>query len=347
MYTISGWLSAVVGLISLVLFLPGIFSEHDVAVLEAQRLQNTQNNSHDELPRPDLLAVFACVSSFFMFLFNFILLETIGTPMCMEQLGWDEKTSITNLGILMSVGAVISMIAYGTVPVLTNKFDERWVYIVLGLIPMTIGRVIMLPMGTELPKRKPPTFHSQDGMSKYADLISKMYNVRDAGSCEDQAAEPGCDLDWCEWTPAITEIQFYIGYIIAAISFPYCMAICQAMFSKVIGPRPQGLWMGLLTAVGSLARICGPIFVSFIYVNYGTYWTFGLCTATLVFSTLVTVITFKRLVPIDLVRESDHTAVSYNGKDEVEGVLDSGHSHPENDAVKSDGDNEFKSVIDE
>ena len=29
------------------------------------------------------------------------------------------------------------------------------------------------------------------------------------------------------------------------------------------------------------ARICGPIFVSFIYVNYGTYWTFGLCTATL------------------------------------------------------------------
>ena len=31
-------------------------------------------------------------------------------------------------------------------------------------------------------------------MSKYADLISKMYNVRDAGSCEDQAAEPGCDL---------------------------------------------------------------------------------------------------------------------------------------------------------
>ena len=34
----------------------------------------------------------------------------------------------------------------------------------------------------------------QDGMSRYADLISKMYNVRDAGSCEDQAAEPGCDL---------------------------------------------------------------------------------------------------------------------------------------------------------
>ena len=40
-------------------------------------------------------------------------------------------------------------------------------------------------------------------------------------------------LDWCEYTPAITEAQFYVGYMIAAISFPYCMAICQALFSKV------------------------------------------------------------------------------------------------------------------
>ena len=33
--------------------------------------------------------------------------------------------SITNLGILMSAGAVISMLAYATVPILTRKMDER------------------------------------------------------------------------------------------------------------------------------------------------------------------------------------------------------------------------------
>jgi len=40
--------------------------------------------------RPDLFAVTSCAVSFFVFLFNFILLETIGTPLCMDQLGWDE-----------------------------------------------------------------------------------------------------------------------------------------------------------------------------------------------------------------------------------------------------------------
>ena len=42
--------------------------------------------------RPDMVAVVSCTFSFFVFLFNFILLETIGTPLCMQQLGWSEET---------------------------------------------------------------------------------------------------------------------------------------------------------------------------------------------------------------------------------------------------------------
>ena len=57
--------------------------------------------------------------------------------------------------------------------------------------------------------------------------------------------------------------------------------------------------MGLLTAVGSLARICGPIFVSEIYKEFGTYWTFGLCAASIGLATIVTLATYSRLVPIE------------------------------------------------
>ena len=52
---------------------------------------------------------------------------------------------------------------------------------------------------------------------------SRKYNLSEIYTC----------LEWCKTTPAITEVQFYLGYIISAISFPYCMAICQALFSKV------------------------------------------------------------------------------------------------------------------
>ena len=68
--------------------------------------------------------------------------------------------------------------------------------------------------------------------------------------------------------------------------------------SKVIGPRPQGTWMGILTATGSLARICGPVFVSEIYKEFGTYWTYGTTAGSFVAAALVTLLTWKRLIPI-------------------------------------------------
>ncbi|XP_023341021.1 major facilitator superfamily domain-containing protein 8 [Eurytemora carolleeae] len=298
MYTISGWLSAGVGIISFILFLPGIFSEHYISKIEAERIK-TNDNEKIELGRPDLFAVTSCAVSFFVFLFNFILLETIGTPLCMDQLGWDEGKSITNLGILMSVGAVISMFAYASVAPLTRLMDERLVYIGLGLIPMLLGRIVMLPMGKDFPPLKPDEGgEGGDGDGDGLHLYYQMF-TRTQDSCQDESGTGGCDLEWCKTTPAITEVQFYLGYIISAISFPYCMAICQALFSKLIGPRPQGVWMGLFTSVGSLARICGPIFVSKIYQSYGTYWTFGLCILSLVISLVVSGLTYKRLIPIE------------------------------------------------
>ena len=52
-------------------------------------------------------------------------------------------------------------------------------------------------------------------------------------SCGEGGGAGGCDLPWCHTTPALTEIQFYFGYIIATVSFPFCIGICQAIFSKV------------------------------------------------------------------------------------------------------------------
>ena len=40
----------------------------------------------------------------------------------------------------------------------------------------------------------------------------------------------GCAFKWCEYTPAVQPAQFYLSYAINSISFPYNIAICQAMF---------------------------------------------------------------------------------------------------------------------
>jgi ceroid-lipofuscinosis MFS transporter 7 len=60
---------------------------------------------------------------------------------------------------------------------------------------------------------------------------------------------------------------------------------------------PQGFWLGLLTTAGSLARVVGPIFVAFIYRSYGTWLTFGIISAVLFVAMLLTLVSYKRLVP--------------------------------------------------
>lgn len=47
-----------------------------------------------------------------------------------------------------------------------------------------------------------------------------------------------------------------------AIASPICQTLCISTFSKLMGSKPQGKAMGLLTAAGSLGRIIFPLLTS-------------------------------------------------------------------------------------
>ena len=55
--------------------------------------------------------------------------------------------------------------------------------------------------------------------------------------------------------------------------------MCFTLFSMILGPFPQGLWMGILNASGSLARACGPLVISNLYANYGPRTVFAFVAA--------------------------------------------------------------------
>lgn len=59
----------------------------------------------------------------------------------------------------------------------------------------------------------------------------------------------------------------------------------------------QGLWMGYLTATGSLARTLGPIFVSQIYDAYGPRVTFASACAVLLLTVGLCLLSYRRLLP--------------------------------------------------
>lgn len=95
----------------------------------------------------------------------------------------------------------------------------------------------------------------------------------------------------------MTVPQFLIGYGFTTIGYPLGVTLIQTIFSKILGPRPQGVWMGLMTGAGCASRVLGPVFVGLIYTRYGTYQTFGLTGLMLIVAMIFIQILNKRLVP--------------------------------------------------
>lgn len=108
---------------------------------------------------------------------------------------------------------------------------------------------------------------------------------------------PAYVQSWCRYTPRLTFEQFLIGYIFTAMGFPIGVTLIQTIFSKILGPRPQGVWMGVMTGSGCASRVFGPVFVAQIYTNFGTYYTFGL-TGVMMFIAMIWLLTVSnRLMP--------------------------------------------------
>ena len=65
--------------------------------------------------------------------------------------------------------------------------------------------------------------------------------TRNSGSIRAAPVEGliGCPYDWCYTIPKISVDQFMVGYVFALVGYPFCMAICGSLFSKVLGPIPQ------------------------------------------------------------------------------------------------------------
>jgi hypothetical protein len=84
-----------------------------------------------------------------------------------------------------------------------------------------------------------------------------------------------------------------------------------SLFSKLLGPGPQGVMMGWLTSSGCLARAIGPLYITQLYADYGPRITFmvasGLCVCPFIclliqkaLMVLVGVLNYKQFVPHQL-----------------------------------------------
>lgn len=221
--------------------------------------------------------------------------------------------------------------------------DERAVLLFFGYIPIILGTFLFLPYpGHTIPMEEcnnttpgytetttlfttisdswdiiPNGEPADDNTNTLLDYLYLFRHWSLYSAAEDENEEedcsPGCPeiQEWCHHVPQLPLAQLTVAFIIVMAGYPMAQSMSQGIFSKMLGPKPQGVWMGVLTGVGSLSRITGPIFVSFIYANYGTYACFGSLLVMMVIGFTALILSYKRLVPMEFPDSS--TQHAYDG----------------------------------
>ncbi|XP_066253732.1 major facilitator superfamily domain-containing protein 8 [Euwallacea similis] len=329
MYTATGWINVFLALINIYLFMPHVFREHKIAAKEAMLKQGKNDEKATwKGIKPDYFGAWTFIIAFFVMVFNFMLMETLGTPLTMDQLGWSKDESIWYMGLIMLVCAVFSICTFPLIPIFSKKFSEVKLMIWIGFLLMVLGRISCIPFAGP-----PPLIYDVDlrtNLSIFCQQklrnVSLDYRLDYEGlnvtlqtygrylllnstheaqirymtfDCGDDLLGCPSSQEWCQKVPAITFTQFILCYVLTVLGYPIGITLIQTLFSKVLGSRPQGVWMGLMTGSGCLSRVMGPVFVTHVYKEYGTVWTFGMTSVMMAVSLLWLWYFQKRLEPKD------------------------------------------------
>ncbi|XP_023339903.1 major facilitator superfamily domain-containing protein 8 isoform X2 [Eurytemora carolleeae] len=254
---------------------------------------------------PPIIPALTCLYNYFSFFINFVLLETILTPLAMDMWAWTAAEALQNIGLTMIGGGFLSLLVFALIGPLSKRFDERILLLVMGILPMILGRVVLFPFpGAGYPLMRVvnstlgTTVSPVDMSLNTADFsVLSLYarSDQDFSVFSSDLTSTGCKYEWCTYIPKITVAQFLVGYALATMGYPFCVTLTASLYSKMLVGVNQGLWLGLLTTFGSLARVIGPLAVSSLYAEYGTYLIFGLITGSLVLAAILTLISFKKL----------------------------------------------------
>lgn len=293
MYTAPALLATVFGLINILLVLL-VLREHRVDdhgrhIRAINYISEDADDISEETEEAiDQVAVLTSNVLFFIVMFIFAVFETIATPLSMDMFAWTREEAVLYNGIIICCIGFESILVFLVVKVASQRVGDRPV-LLAGLAIIFCGFFVLLPWGNQYPK-------IQWADLKNNSLVSKMSEPTIASNT---SLDPtGCPYEqtWCQYTPVIHLAQFISSDFLIGVGYPACNVMSYTLYSKIIGPKPQGVYMGWLTAAGSGARTLGPVFVSQVYTILGPRWAFSLICGMVVGAIILLSSLYHRLI---------------------------------------------------
>ena len=280
-------------------------------------------DANQELPKPDYIGVFALLFAFGTIVFIPAIRETLATPLVADQYGIPDSQAVFSASLVISFAGLLAIIIMLFATRFTNEMDDRKAMIWVGFVPLVVSIALHYPIGNKPISIANCSSNSLESTTYGSLLIDDVFPKDNTAIKYEEYTTPwilneitslspssnsseecyGCPYEiqpWCLDTPQITPTQLIIVYLLTRSGFSIAMACSQALFSKILGPSPQGVWMGVLSGSASLARIIGPIWISYIYEEYGTIYTYLTLFCLEIIGTLVLLIFYKHLSPMTI-----------------------------------------------
>lgn len=293
MYTAPALLAAAFGLVNILLVV-FLLREHRVddqgrhVPAINYTSEDTDDISEETEETIDQVAVLTSNVLFFVIMFIFAVFETIATPLSMDMFAWTRKEAVLYNGIIICGIGFQSVLVFLVVKVASQRVGDRPVFLA-GLAIIFCGFFMLLPWGNHYPK-------IQWADLKNHSLVSEI--SKDTIASNNSLEPTGCPYEqtWCQYTPAINLAQYISADILIGVGYPACNVMSYTLYSKILGPKPQGVYMGWLTASGSGARTLGPVFVSQAYTLLGPRWAFSIICGMVVGSIILLCCAYHRLI---------------------------------------------------
>uniref|UniRef100_A0A914DM25 Major facilitator superfamily (MFS) profile domain-containing protein n=1 Tax=Acrobeloides nanus TaxID=290746 RepID=A0A914DM25_9BILA len=103
----------------------------------------------------------------------------------------------------------------------------------------------------------------------------------------------------------------------------------STLFSRIIGPRRQGTQQGMLQMSGSVARMAGPILISFLYTQYGPRIAWIMEGGVILLTVSLWMIFYRRMVPLKITTDTESPRKGEEKEGEEEVSLNESHTEPQ------------------
>uniref|UniRef100_A0AC35TQF1 MFS domain-containing protein n=1 Tax=Rhabditophanes sp. KR3021 TaxID=114890 RepID=A0AC35TQF1_9BILA len=249
---------------------------------------NNKVDIQSNLPPYDKLALGIVILTRSCQLFVLINIEVLMSPYSMMMFAFSETESINTIAIATGFFGVVELLMYGLYLLFRlDKYIKFRKNIKIGLLCLVLFQLLTFPYPFG---DKVTTFNSNNST---AIAYQSNRSVERGRGCDE------LKFSWCKDLNQTNAWIYFIAFsVIIGLSFPIINISLNTLFSKIIGPRPQGILQGLMTSVSSIAQIIGPVLASFLYYSFGPKYAWILNIAVSLIILSLWCVFHNRLVPL-------------------------------------------------